>query len=105
MSDRRSDQRHLYTNGLPDPDLVIRTASEMRLSNYLIWQVAYAEYYSTPVLWPDFDHDDFVAALDAFAGRKRRFGKLDDQLTAAPTAVDAREQLVAAREPAIKAAG
>ena len=72
--------RHLYTRDLPDPDLVIRTAGEMRLSNYLIWQVAYAEYYSTPVLWPDFGHDDFVAALDAFANRKRRFGKLDSQV-------------------------
>lgn len=75
-------ERHLYTHGLPDPDLVIRTAGEMRLSNYLIWQVAYAEYYSTPTLWPDFDHDDFVAALDAYAQRKRRFGKTDAQLEA-----------------------
>ena len=73
-------ERHLYTHGLPDPDLVIRTAGEMRLSNYLIWQVAYAEYYSTPTLWPDFGHDDFVAALDAYASRKRRFGKLDEQV-------------------------
>jgi len=74
-------ERHLYTRGLPDPDLVIRTAGEMRLSNYLIWQAAYAEYYSTPTLWPDFNHDDLVAALDAFAQRKRRFGKTDAQLT------------------------
>ena len=73
-------ERHLYTHGLPDPDLVIRTAGEMRLSNYLIWQAAYAEYYSTPTLWPDFGHDDFVAALDAYASRKRRFGKLDEQV-------------------------
>src|SRR5262249_54627267 len=70
-------ERHLYTRGIPDPDLVIRTAGEMRLSNYLIWQVAYAEYYATPTLWPDFNHDDFVAALEAYASRKRRFGKLD----------------------------
>jgi undecaprenyl diphosphate synthase len=98
-------ERHLYTRGLPDPDLVIRTAGEMRLSNYLIWQVAYAEYYSTPALWPDFGHDDFVAALDAFAGRKRRFGKLDDQLASAPDADAACEQRTAARAPAIKAAG
>ena len=75
-------ERHLYTSGLPDPDLVIRTAGEMRLSNYLIWQVAYAEYYSTPTLWPDFGRDDFEAALDAFAQRKRRFGKTDAQLAA-----------------------
>ncbi len=75
-------ERHLYTSGLPDPDLVIRTAGEMRLSNYLIWQVAYAEYYSTPTLWPDFGRDDFEAALDAYAQRKRRFGKTDAQLAA-----------------------
>jgi undecaprenyl diphosphate synthase len=73
---------YLYTSGLPDPDLVIRTAGEMRLSNYLIWQVAYAEYYSVPTLWPDFGLDDFVAALDAYAQRKRRFGKTDEQLAA-----------------------
>jgi undecaprenyl diphosphate synthase len=70
--------RHLYTSDLPDPDLVIRTAGEMRLSNYLIWQAAYAEYYSTPVLWPDFDRADFQDALAAYSQRKRRFGKLDD---------------------------
>ncbi len=73
---------HLYTRDLPDPDLVIRTAGEMRLSNYLIWQVAYAEYYSTQVLWPDFGEADFAAALEAFASRKRRFGKLDSQIAA-----------------------
>jgi hypothetical protein len=54
----------------------------MRLSNYLVWQAAYAEYHSTPALWPDFDHDEFVAALDAYAARKRRFGKTDEQLAA-----------------------
>jgi undecaprenyl diphosphate synthase len=71
---------HLYTRDLPDPDLIIRTGGEMRLSNYLIWQAAYAEYYSSPRLWPDFDHDDFIAALDAFSARKRRFGKTDAQI-------------------------
>ncbi|HEX8983000.1 MAG TPA: polyprenyl diphosphate synthase [Ktedonobacterales bacterium] len=71
---------HMYTRDLPDPDLIIRTGGEMRLSNYYIWQAAYAEYYSSPRLWPDFDHDDFVAALDAFASRKRRFGKTDAQI-------------------------
>jgi undecaprenyl diphosphate synthase len=74
---------HLYTRELPDPDLVIRTAGEMRLSNYLIWQAAYAEYYSTPVLWPDFGRDEFLAALEAYSQRKRRFGKLDDTLAPA----------------------
>ncbi len=66
----------LYTAGLPDPDLIIRTAGEMRLSNFLIWQAAYAEYYSTPVLWPDFDRAELEKALDAFAHRERRFGRL-----------------------------
>jgi undecaprenyl diphosphate synthase len=70
--------RHLYTSDLPDPDLVIRTAGEMRLSNYLIWQAAYAEFYSTPILWPDFDRAAFMDALEAYSQRKRRFGKLDD---------------------------
>jgi undecaprenyl diphosphate synthase len=67
---------HLYTAGLPDPDLIIRTAGEMRLSNFLIWQAAYAEYYSTPVLWPDFDRAELEKALDAYAHRERRFGRL-----------------------------
>ena len=70
--------QHLYTSDLPDPDLVIRTAGEMRLSNYLIWQAAYAEFYSTPILWPDFDRAAFMEALAAYSQRKRRFGKLDD---------------------------
>ncbi|SRR5579875_455366 len=72
--------QHLYTRGLPDPDLIIRTGGEMRLSNYLIWQAAYAEYYSTPTLWPDFNREDLEAALDAYASRKRRFGKTDAQI-------------------------
>lgn len=78
--------RHLYTGGLPDPDLVIRTAGEMRLSNYLIWQAAYAEYYSTPILWPDFDREAFLQALEAYSQRKRRFGKLDDTATSPASA-------------------
>ena len=71
---------YLYTRDLPDPDLIVRTGGEMRLSNYLIWQAAYAEYYSTATLWPDFGEADLVAALDAYASRKRRFGKTDAQL-------------------------
>jgi len=66
--------RYLYTAGLPDPDLIIRTGGEMRLSNFLIWQAAYAEYYSTPVFWPDFDREELLKALVAFTGRDRRFG-------------------------------
>jgi hypothetical protein len=61
----------------------------MRLSNYFIWQAAYAEYFSSPRLWPDFDHDDFVTALDAFAARKRRFGKTDAQIAAEAASKDA----------------
>jgi undecaprenyl diphosphate synthase len=85
--------QHLYTRDLPDPDLIIRTGGEMRLSNYLIWQAAYAEYYSTTTLWPDFGQDDFVAALDAFAGRKRRFGKTDAQLETEAAAASANAAL------------
>ncbi len=65
----------LYTAGLPDPDLVIRTGGEQRLSNFLIWQSAYAEFYSCPDLWPDFGADAFDAAILEFAGRTRRFGR------------------------------
>jgi undecaprenyl diphosphate synthase len=65
----------LYTAGLPDPDLVIRTGGEQRLSNFLIWQAAYAEFYTTEVLWPDFGADAFDAALLEFASRTRRFGR------------------------------
>jgi undecaprenyl diphosphate synthase len=67
---------YLYTKGLPDPDLVIRTASEMRLSNFLIWQAAYSEYYATETLWPDFTREDFLEALNAYSQRQRRFGKV-----------------------------
>jgi undecaprenyl diphosphate synthase len=66
--------RYLYTAGLPDPDLIVRTSGEMRISNFLIWQGAYAEYYVTPALWPDFDKDELYRALDAYDGRERRFG-------------------------------
>ena len=68
---------YLYTSGLPDPDLIVRTAGEMRLSNFLIWQGAYAEYYSTSKYWPDFDRDELRRALEAYAARERRFGRLD----------------------------
>jgi undecaprenyl diphosphate synthase len=68
---------YLNTNDLPDPDLVIRTAGELRLSNFLIWQAAYAEFYSTPAFWPDFDEAEVDSALEAYAGRERRFGGLN----------------------------
>ena len=65
---------YLYTAGQPDPDLVIRTGGEMRLSNFLLWQASYAEYYSTPVFWPDFDREELRKALVHYARRERRFG-------------------------------
>ena len=74
--DERVLARYMYTNGLPDPDLVIRTAGEMRLSNFLLWQAAYAEFYSTDVLWPDFDESEASRALSDYATRDRRYGKL-----------------------------
>ena len=64
----------LYTAGLPDPDLLIRTSGELRLSNYLLWQLAYTEFYVTPTLWPDFSRWEFLRAIKSFQGRKRRFG-------------------------------
>jgi undecaprenyl diphosphate synthase len=68
--------RHLDTAGIPDPDLIIRTAGEMRLSNFLLWQAAYAEYWSTDVFWPDLNRDLFQQALRDFGRRQRRFGAL-----------------------------
>lgn len=66
----------LYTAGMPDPDLVIRTSGELRVSNFLLWQVAYSEFYVTDVLWPDFDRYELLRALLAYQGRNRRFGKV-----------------------------
>jgi len=66
--------RYLQTNGLPDPDLLIRTSGEMRISNFLLWQTAYTELYVTDVLWPDFKEDDFLRAISDFQHRERRFG-------------------------------
>ncbi len=67
---------YLDTAGLPDPDLIIRTAGELRLSNFLLWQAAYAEYWSTPVYWPDFGKEHLAQALEDFRLRKRRFGRV-----------------------------
>jgi len=72
----------LSTAGLPDPDLFIRTGGEQRLSNFLLWQSAYAEVYFTDRLWPDFDKKAFMQALQAFAGRQRRFGRTSEQAQA-----------------------
>jgi len=69
-------ERHLYTAGICDPDLLIRTSGEMRISNFLLWQMAYAEIYITETLWPDFDRTEFHRALCAYQQRERRFGKV-----------------------------
>jgi len=74
--DEATLDRYMTTAGQPDPDLIIRTGGEMRLSNFLIWQAAYAEYYSTPTFWPDFGRDDLVAAVEAYGQRQRRFGRV-----------------------------
>lgn len=68
--------QYVFTAGIPDPDLIIRTSGEMRTSNFLIWQAAYAEWYITPTYWPDFDKEEFRKALQAYANRDRRFGRL-----------------------------
>ena len=72
--------RFLYTTNIPDPDLLIRTSGEFRISNFLLWQTAYTEFYFTPVLWPDFQKKDLVEAILDFQKRERRFGLLSDQL-------------------------
>jgi undecaprenyl diphosphate synthase len=71
--------RNLYTAGLPDPDLLIRTSGEMRISNFLLWQISYAEFFVTHTLWPDFSEADFDEAIRVFSGRSRRFGDVKSQ--------------------------
>jgi len=66
--------QYLFTAGIPDPDLIIRTSGELRISNFLIWQAAYAEWYVTPTYWPDFDKEEYRRALEAFGQRDRRYG-------------------------------
>lgn len=70
---------YLDTKGLPDPDLLIRTSGEERLSNYLLWQLAYTEFYFTDVPWPDFDKAEFVRAIEKYNGRERRFGGVKEE--------------------------
>ena len=72
-----SIRQNLYTAGMPDPDLIIRTGGEIRLSNFLLYQAAYAELYFTDVLWPDFDEAEFDKALGNYASRERRYGKIE----------------------------
>jgi len=75
---------HLYTGQMPDPDLLIRTSGEMRISNFLLWQIAYSEIYITDTLWPDFGKDEFVRILKDYQQRERRFGKVGTQLKEMP---------------------
>lgn len=75
--DEKTIEEHLYTAGLPDPDLLIRTSGEMRISNFLLWQIAYSELYVTPVLWPDFTVEHLNAALAEYAKRERRYGAVN----------------------------
>jgi len=72
--------QHLYTHNLPDVDLVIRTSGEHRISNFLLWQIAYAEFYFTEVLWPDFSENDLYEAIISYQKRERRFGKTSEQI-------------------------
>ena len=78
--DEETINQHLYTKGMPDPDLLIRTASEMRISNFLLWQIAYSEIYITPSFWPDFRKEQLMEAIAEYQKRVRKFGKTEDQV-------------------------
>lgn len=78
--DEEGFSRFLDTGGLPDPDLLIRTSGEQRISNFLLWQLAYTEIYFTETLWPDFSEDDLIEALRSYEQRERRFGRISEQL-------------------------
>jgi undecaprenyl diphosphate synthase len=71
---------HLSTAGIPDPELLIRTSGEYRISNFLLWQIAYSEFYFTPLLWPDFRKENLFEAIADFQCRERRFGKTSEQI-------------------------
>ncbi len=78
--DEDTVSRHLQTNFMPDPDLLIRTGGEYRISNYLLWQIAYTELYFTPVYWPDFSEEDLRKAIESYQKRQRRFGMTETQV-------------------------
>lgn len=80
--------RYMFTSGVPDPDLIIRTSGELRVSNFLIWQGAYSEWYVTSVYWPDFNKEELHKALDTFAKRDRRYGGLSASVEDNPSHVD-----------------
>ena len=79
--DEEGFSQRLYTAGRPDPDLLIRTGGEMRISNFLLWQIAYTEFYLSEALWPDFRREQFLSALEAYANRERRFGQTSEQVS------------------------
>jgi undecaprenyl diphosphate synthase len=74
--DEKVISQHLYTRGIPDPDLLVRTSGEMRVSNFLLWQISYAEIYVTETLWPDFRKEAFLKSLEDYGKRHRRFGRV-----------------------------
>lgn len=78
MIDESVFESYLDTHGIPDPDLMIRTSGEQRLSNYLLWQLAYSEFYFTDVPWPDFTKDELVKAVEEYNHRHRRFGRVEE---------------------------
>ncbi|HZK10711.1 MAG TPA: polyprenyl diphosphate synthase [Clostridia bacterium] len=77
--DEESFKEYLYTAGMPDPDFIIRTSGEFRISNFLLFQLAYSELYFSPIYWPDFDKKQYLIALEEFSNRKRRFGGIDNE--------------------------
>jgi undecaprenyl diphosphate synthase len=81
--------RRLATGSIPDPDLLIRTSGEMRVSNFFLWQIAYTEMYVTPTLWPDFREPEYLQALLEYQRRRRRFGRTDEQVGADGLEADA----------------
>ena len=80
--DEDTISKHLWTNGIPDPDLLIRTGGEVRISNYLLWQCAYSEFYFCDTYWPDFKEEELHKAIISFQKRQRRFGKTEAQIEA-----------------------
>jgi undecaprenyl diphosphate synthase len=98
--DEQQISEHLYTAGLPDPDLLIRTSGEMRVSNFLLWQIAYAEMYVTETLWPDFSRERFLEALLDYQKRERRYGGLGAKPSATETEAGADSDAGAIPEPA-----
>src|SRR5580692_5165131 len=97
-ADEQTISEHLYTAGLPDPDLLIRTSGEMRISNFLLWQIAYAELYVTETLWPDFSRAELLTAVLAYQKRDRRYGGLSGARldVVAPAARAQSEEMIAA---------